>query len=574
MSKDQHDDRFPEEASDLTAAEPHALENFVGMSPTEIAHLVLELETQEIELSIQNHELRQAQHELVNLRDKYADLYDNAPIGYLTINSADIIVLVNRTLATMLGYSRVDLANQPLASFIASQDQETYHLHREAVVGQQSAYGCELRLRKQSGALIWVSLDSVHITGSDPEQNVVRSVISDISQRKEAEAQAARLQGELLQVHKVQAIGELSGGIAHEFNNLLTPILGYVELLLLNKTQNDPDFEHIRLIQNAASRARELIQQLLNYSHLTTTSVEPMRLESCIDEVLAMVKNTIPADISIKVDIASGLPPVLGNSGKLHQVLLNLILNSCQAMTNGGTLSIGLVDAGTMSFTTAGVSSPKRHCLCLSVRDTGVGMTDEQIGRVFDPFYTTKEVGSGTGLGLSLVKGIINQHEGHIDVESEAGEWSVFRIYLPVSPESVELGVKQTVAPSRKSGSILLVDDEPMVISLSENMLEHLGYQVVSCLHGSEAMRCLGEQPAKFDLIVSDFKMPEMNGLELAKRLHEINPDIPILLVTGYGDLISAEEMKAIGISGVLMKPFTLLEIDTMVNQALTRPSK
>lgn len=536
MSKHKKSDR--ESIANSAAHSRHA-ENYADMTPTEVAQLVHELETRKIELARQNDELRKAQLEVVELRNHYAELYHAAPIGLVSTNELDLIVQVNQTLATMLGFTTAELADKPLSTYVPPQDGDAYSQYRMAVLDQPVSSGCEIRLCKKDGSLLWVRLDSVFDDQDEADHRLVRSIISDITARKEATILAARLQREMLHKDKLQAIGELSGGIAHEFNNLLTPILGYLELFLLGKTSAHPDYKNICLIQNAANRAKDLVQQLLAFSHPATENQEPMLLEPCLEEVIAMARHTIPANVSLSLRLERSLPPVSGNSGALSQAILNLILNACHAMPGGGVLTIELTDAGVRAIPCAVEPGATRQFLCVTVEDTGTGMSAESIKHIFDPFITTKGTGMGTGLGLSMVHGIIALHEGHINVESTPGQGSVFRVYLPTCAASLQPKVESDRTQTKRTGSILFVDDEPMVVSLGKSMMEQLGYTVQSYLCSATAEKYCAEHLSDVDLLITDYKMPEIDGIQLSQKIKNLNPAIPVLLLTGQVEEIT-----------------------------------
>ncbi len=390
------------------------------------------------------------------------------------------------------------------------------------------------------------------------------SVITDITERKQLEAQ-------LRQAQKMEAIGVLTGGIAHEFNNLLTPILGFAEILMCDKSEDDPDLSRLSQIQHAGNRAKDLIKQMLAYGRQSMSKRESVQLETLVEDTIKLVKNTIPPNISIKKEIEVDLPPTHGMSNELQQVILNLCINASHAMPAGGEIIIRLRNEGFRKFSSARGQISEGNFLSLSVQDAGFGMSQDTVNRIFDPFYTTREVGQGSGLGLSVVQGIVEQHKGIIEVDSAPGEGSTFHMYFPVAQEEVKPTVVKTELPPKGRERILLIDDEPMVIDLAKSMLEQLGYRVTAFLDCAEALKQFADHYQNFDLAIMDYGMPNMNGKQFAEQLKQIRPDILTILITGYGDLLAKEEIGAWGIDGLLMKPFQLQELSEATRKVLNK---
>ncbi len=406
----------------------------------------------------------------------------------------------------------------------------------------------------------------------------------DITERKHAELELARYSeqlevmveqrtNELRQSQKMQAIGTLTGGIAHEFNNLLTPIIGIAQILLSEKSEGDPDYAHLEVIHRAGSRAASLVHQLLAYGRQSQSQREYLQLETIVEDTISLMKNTTPSNISIKKEIDVGLPSVFGMPNEINQVILNLCINASQAMPVGGEITIRAKNAGTRRFTNISGQSSEGDFLILSVQDTGLGMKEETMSQIFDPFFTTKNVGQGTGLGLSVVQGIVEQHGGYIDVDSAVGEGSTFTIYLPISQKSAEVTAVEIELVPGGGESVLLIDDEPMVIYVVKNMLKQLGYKVTDFLDCEEALRQFVEHPLDFDLVIMDYGMPKINGKQLAEQLKEVRPDVPVILITGYADLVAKEDVSAWGIDGLLMKPLIRQELSEAVRAALNKAS-
>jgi PAS domain S-box-containing protein len=398
------------------------------------------------------------------------------------------------------------------------------------------------------------------------EKGVVEYLIivsDEITERRMLEAQ-------LRQAQKMQAIGVLTGGIAHEFNNLLTPILGLSELLVEDKSKSDPDREALVQIGIASQRAKELVQQLLAYGRKSLSRRKSIAIESIAQDVTELIRNTIHSNIYIKKDFEMKLPAVLAMPNEIHQVILNLCLNACDAMPEGGELTLRLRDADFHKFTNHEGLEREGHYVCLSVQDTGSGMDETTLDRIYDPFFTTKGIAHGSGLGLSVVQGIVEQHQGHIEVDTSEGEGSTFNVYFPISDRELDDTVEKVVSANRSGNeNIMLIDDESLMINVGTVMLERLGYKVSGFLDCNEALKAFGEQPKAYDLVITDYGMPKLNGKQLAEKIKEIRSDIPVILCTGYGDLVTREDIGVWGMDDLLIKPFKLKELSLAVRGTL-----
>jgi signal transduction histidine kinase/ActR/RegA family two-component response regulator len=396
-----------------------------------------------------------------------------------------------------------------------------------------------------------------------PLHDSVLAVVVDITEKR-------KLDRQLKHAQKMEAIGVLTGGIAHEFNNLLSPILGFTELLISSKAQGDQDIKRLEQIQKAGNRAKLLVQQMLAYGRKSMTQTEIVELEPLVEETINLTKNTIPSNIKITKAFEVDLPPILGMHNELEQVILNLIVNASHAMEQGGTLTIGLKRAYGHSYTIDGKSC-EGDFVALSVADSGTGMDRDTLDCIFDPFFTTKSIGSGSGLGLSVVQGIVAQHQGHIKVESTPGAGSAFHVYFPaqeVKPTPIEI---EQLSSFGGNEHILLVDDEQMITELTSEILEVVGYKVTVFHDSLDALKCFASQPQTFDLVLTDYDMPKMNGKQLAEQLINVRDDIPMILFTGYADLIAKEDINQWGMDALLIKPFDMKELTELVRRVLNR---
>ncbi|MDX1644339.1 MAG: ATP-binding protein, partial [Thermoanaerobaculia bacterium] len=404
------------------------------------------------------------------------------------------------------------------------------------------------------------------------------SIMSDITARKRAEEERAELQRQLAQSQKMEAIGTLAGGIAHDFNNILTAILGYADLAKKEVEEGSVAAVHLETISTAGGRARDLVRQILSFSRQAEQAMRPLRLGALVDEAAQMLRATLPATIDLvvqrKVDGLVSADPV-----QMHQILINLSTNAMQAMEKGGggVLEIGLDEVHLGEREVAkrfpGLG-PGRYQL-LWVRDEGIGMDDEVRRRIFEPFFTTKEGERGTGLGLSVVHGIIAAHGGAVTVDSEPERGSRFDIYLPLLDEEPDDEVPEpprTVVGGRER--IMLVDDEETLLELMGRTLTGLGYEVDAFTSPREALEALRDSPSGYDLVLSDVAMPDLPGDELTEEMLQIRPDLPIVLCTGFTErLLEPAEVRRLGARQLLLKPMALSELASAVRRALDEPA-
>jgi PAS domain S-box-containing protein len=400
----------------------------------------------------------------------------------------------------------------------------------------------------------------------------VIEISNDITERKADEAGRDKLKARLAQAHKMEAIGTLAGGIAHDFNNILSIIVGNTELAMLDVPEWSPAQDNLKEVREASLRARELVKQILMFARQKEHTVSNIRLEPIARESIKMLRASIPTTVKIHTKIKKGLPPALADPTEIQQIIMNLCTNAGQVMeAEGGTLTFSLdsVDFDTQFVTVAGVLPPGQY-VRMQVRDTGPGIPPEIMERLFDPFFTTKGVGEGTGLGLAVVHGIVQDRRGGIIVESEEGRGTTFTIYLPASDvESAEVTVDQKKDLPRGTERVLFVDDEPMIMKMGQHMLERLGYIVEIRASGTDGLECFSQDPHRFDLVVTDMTMPGMRGDRLVEEILAIRPDIPVILCTGYSKQISKDKAQEMGIRAFVMKPLTQHELANTVREVL-----
>jgi PAS domain S-box-containing protein len=393
-------------------------------------------------------------------------------------------------------------------------------------------------------------------------------VNQDITARRKVEAEKIKLESLLSQAQKMEAIGTLAGGIAHDFNNILGIIIGYTEMLGLYLKRAGTYRNEIEEVMKAAQRAKDLVKQILTFSRQSPQEQHPLLLEPIVRETMKMLRSTIPTTIDIRTNTQS-TGPVLGDPTQIQQVLLNLCANAAHAMrSNGGRLTVELMPM-TLRHPLPHPELAEGPHVKLTVSDTGHGMSKEVQDRVFEPFFTTKGVGEGTGLGLSVVHGIVRSHKGAITIYSEPGVGTSFCVYLPLIGDQAPAEISFTSPPPHGSGCVLFVDDEAALADLGQQMLQHLGYEVVARTSSRDALEVFRAQPDRFDLIITDYTMPHLTGMQLVKSVKELRADLPIIVCTGFSEAIASETIKERGISDYLMKPLVLQDLAEAVHRLL-----
>ena len=403
-------------------------------------------------------------------------------------------------------------------------------------------------------------------------------VLRDVTREVELEAQLRRAQ-------KLEAIGTLAGGIAHDFNNIICAIMGYSELAMINIPPDSQVFQYLERIDEAGRRAADLVRQILAFGRKGEKERQPMRMQPVVREVLKLLRGTLPSTIEFRQHIDATCRSVLASPTKIHQVIMNLCTNSYHAMRDyGGAEKLQEKPLLEISLTEADIDPDQaaRHLelasgqyVRLRVSDNGHGMDEATLSKIFDPYFTTKKVGEGTGLGLSTVYGIVQEYGGIIDVHSKPGQGTRFDIFFPVYlPEDIPSDSRDVLkspsaVPAEDKQCILVVDDEEPIARMIEMKLEHSGYNVMAYTGSAQALKVFSDSPDTFDLVISDMTMPDLTGIQLAAEMFRIRPDIPIVLCTGFSEIITEEQAKAMGIREYLRKPFIDGELEKTVYRVL-----
>jgi PAS domain S-box-containing protein len=398
--------------------------------------------------------------------------------------------------------------------------------------------------------------------------------VYDLTERIEAEEEKKTLGRQLRQAQKMEAVGTLAGGIAHDFNNILSAVIGFTEMAMEDAPPDSFLSHNMEQVLQAGLRAKHLVQQILAFSRQSEHEMRPVQLDRIIHEACELLRASLPTTIDIHTDIQTDAF-TMGDPTQMHQVLMNLCTNAGHAMRDrGGRLSITMREAAEDEIREKRLPGMTADAyLLLQVEDTGHGIPPNIIERIFDPFFTTKEHTEGTGMGLSVAHGIIKSHGGSIDVESQPGRGTIFRIYLPQIQRHAKDDHRDT--PPLPSGTerVLFVDDETMLVDMSRQILQRLGYQVTACTSSVEALQHFQNDPTAFDLVITDMTMPHMTGKELAVALLKINPELPIILCTGFSETITEDAAKRIGIQAFILKPIVMSDLAQTMRKVLDSTS-
>ncbi len=515
-------------------------------------------------------ERKAAEMALQEREREYATLLRNLPgMVYRCRNDRNwTMQFVSERCFAVTGYKPENLIDNHKLSYndlILSEDQELLWKKWQELLPRHAYFEGEYRIKTADGEIKWVWERGRGIFDKNDQLLFLEGYVEDITERKQL--------GEMLrQSQKMEAVGTLAGGIAHDFNNILGVILGYAEMTLEDVPESSSANRYAREIRKAGVRARDLIKQILAFSRKHVQNDQPIKLQNIIKETVKMLRSTIPTTIEIKQTADEQCGTVLADPTQINQVLVNLCTNASHAMmVTGGVLEIGLTEVVLDEQQVSAYSDLKPGTYVkLSVSDTGTGIDSRIIDKIFEPFFTTKDVGKGTGMGLAVVYGIIKSHGGTITVESAPGKGTAFHILLLQAGrrQAAEEKEAEETLP-RGSESILLVDDEDMLLEVGKKMLESLGYSVAAINSSPEAVTLFSKEPQKFNMVITDQTMPHMTGFDLAREIMSIRTDIPVILCTGYSETVSEDKAKAAGIKDFVLKPLERKDIAVKVRTVL-----
>ena len=538
----------------LAILEANALESF---------ELYRQLRVEKKKLDENILQLEQSQAQLRESEEKYRALFEQAgsTIILYDMETRQAVEFNDKALES-LGYTRAEFSQLRIEDY--EIDKSTKEIQdRIRQLRNLSHYSFETRHKRKDGEIRDVVIDSkcIRVQGKP----YILCFLTDITEQKRSEAEWRALEKQLRQAQKMESIGTLAGGIAHDFNNILGIILGYAELVLLEAPENNDSLnKNVQQLMQAVDRAKKLVKQILTFSHQGDETPKPLVVNPIIKEALGMLRSTLPTTINIQHDIPKEPLTIMGNPTEVHQILMNLCTNAAQAMQGKtGVLKVELkeIDPDTGEN---GVSY-----MLLTVSDTGDGIPPDILERVFDPYFTTKKPGEGTGLGLAVVQGIVKRYAGDIKIETTPGKGTSVMVKIPLIEAEVKPEEVLILDIPIGDETILLVDDEEALLGTFQKILEQMHYTVVTVDNSPGALEIFREAPSRFHLVICDMTMPQMTGIQLAGELLNLRPDIPIILCTGFSEFIDAQKAKAVGIKEFLMKPFTKRTLAVTIRRVL-----
>ncbi len=500
-------------------------------------------------------ERKKTEEALRESEERFHRLFENAPIAIQGYKPDGTIHYWNRANERTYGYTKEEALGKNLLDLIIPKEMRAdvaETIRRGAKSGEMPPTD-EMTLKRKDGSSVPVL--SAHVA----------------IRHKSNQTELYCLDSELKQAHKMEAIGTLTGGIAHDFNNILGIIIGNCELALDDIPDWNPAYYNLKSILDAGLRGKDIVRQLLAFCHKTEHKPRAMHLIPVFEDVVRFLRATIPATIDIQHEVLATRDTILSEPTVIYQVLMNLCTNAAHAMENtGGAIEIKMLN---IVFDADSRNMPRGlgrgEYLQLTVSDTGPGIEQMVMDRIFDPYYTTKEVGKGTGMGLAVVKGIVESHKGAVTVATTPGKGATFTVYFPLTDEIPLVETEKPKLLELGDETILFVDDEKSIVDMGNQMLTRLGYTVETALTPLAALDLFQSNPRRFDLVITDMTMPQMTGLQLIKRIKSVNPKIPVILCTGLSTHITPEKADAMGIQGYLMKPIVKLEMASLVRKVL-----
>lgn len=502
---------------------------------------------------------KKMEEELKKSEARFRATFEQAAMGIAHVSTDGHWLRVNKKLCDIIGYSGEELLAMTFQDITHPDDLETdLHYLRQVLDGEIKTYSMEKRCFRKDKSLVWVKLTVSLVRDDLGQPHYFISVLEDITEQ-------AKLKAQLLQAQKMEAVGQLAGGVAHDFNNILTAIIGYGNLALMKMAEDDPQRLNIKNMLEGANKAAHLTKELLLFSRKQISERKPVDLNKVITNVEKFLKRVIGEDINYKTILSEQPIQVLADSHQLEQVLMNLVTNARDAMPEGGNVTVMTEKIKlNKDFTSAHGYGKAGTYVMVTVADSGHGMDEEMRQRIFEPFFTTKEVGKGTGLGLAVVYGIIKQHDGFINVYSEPGKGTTFKIYLPVIASMVreeETVVRKEEAPARGTETVLVAEDDEILRKLSRTVLTEFGYTVIEAVDGEDAVNKFMENKDKIQILLFDLIMPKMNGKDAFDEIRKITPDMKVIFASGYAPDIARQKMLLEDSAHILFKPMSPHEL-------------
>ncbi len=515
---------------------------------------------------------KHAEEALAESRNYLDEIINSVADPLFVKDSSHRWVLVNDAMCDFLGHIRGELLGRTDHDFLPKEEADVFWSKDELVLSTGQENINEEPLTDNKGIVHTVMTKKTLYTDKNEDKYIV-GIARDITDLKQAEKEKIRLEARLTQAQKMEAIGTLAGGIAHDFNNILAVIIGYSELAMLGIRENDEVRDQLKEVLNAGNRARELVKQILAFSRMTEAEYLPIELKIIVKESLKMLRSVIPSNIEIIQNLsASGL--VMSDPVQINQIMINLCTNAVHAIDKtGGIIKIGLHEAVVDESTAQDIPglSPGKY-FQLTIQDTGKGIPPEIMAKIFEPYFTTKGPGQGTGLGLSVIHGIVKSHNGAITVSSTLNKGTTFTVYFPaIKSGSRENGPEEEELLHSGNERILFIDDEKILTNLAAESLGNQGYSVITMTSSIDALKLFRQDPQRFDIVITDMTMPGMTGDRLAQELIKIRHDIPVILCTGYNEHISEEKAKEIGVKEFILKPINIKKLTGSIRKVLDK---
>ena len=522
------------------------------------------------ELGAQITRLKLAEGGLREREERYRTLVANLPIGVSrnTPGPRGEILMANPTCVRYFGFDSEEQFREvaPADVYMNPMDRKRFS---DTVIRKGHISGLELALKRRDGTPFWGSVTTTAVYDKSGEVAYFDSALIDITDQKRIKEEKEALEGQLRQAQKLEAIGTLAGGIAHNFNNLLMGIVGNASLMLFDISNEHPHYEGLKTIESLVHSGSQLTSQLLGYVRKGKFEIEAIDLNELVMETAEAFGRT-RKDIIVRAELSESLSAIEADRGRIEQMLWNLYVNAADAMPKGGELTVETTNISHEDIKRKLYDPKPGNYVFMTISDTGMGMDKQTQERIFEPFFTTKDIGKGTGLGLASAYGIVKRHGGYIDVDSERGKGTTFSVYLPATDKSIHEQISRKEQTLNGDETILLVDDEDFVLEVGMKMLNVLGYSVLVAKGGKQALDIYQSNNGTISLVILDMIMPGMGGGETYDCLKVINPDVKVILSSGYSIEGQPKEILQRGCNGFLQKPFKLDEISRRIREVLS----
>jgi len=528
----------------------------------ELQQRLAELEEKNLQLTGEIEDRKRVEDALVESRERLEAIFEASPDPIVVYDTKGQVEYLNPAFQQVFGWTQADLTGQRIP-FVPPEEQEITRAKIKEIYATEQAVSFHTRRLTKDGNLRDILIRAAIIKGEGHAPTGMVVNLTDITETR-------RLEYQLQNAQRMESLGTLAGGIAHDFNNLLMGILGNATLMMHDRESTDPEFEKLRSIKKYVLDGSKLTQQLLGVAKGGKYEVKPVNINEVIEKNSKMFGRT-KKEIRIHRDFAADIWTVLIDRGQIEQVLLNLYVNAWQAMPTGGDLYLQTTNICYDEDAARGFAISPGNYVRISITDTGIGMDEDTRLRIFDPFYTTKQRGRGTGLGLASAYGIVKNHGGFITVFSRIDEGTTFNLFLPASDVQIDSEIKQAGATQTGSGTVLLVDDEEMILEVGREMLAKIGYKVLTADGGKSAIELYNKKKDSIDMVILDMIMPDMGGGEVYHQLKQIDPDVLVMLSSGYSINGAATDILNLGCNGFIQKPFNLQELSTKLKDIMNQ---